>query len=154
MTLDFTMVMIRQILDPLVLSKPIQKIKHYLNNDNDVKANTRDLFQDYEGTFVKIPKCNFDVEMSVDAIRLMGHYKTFCLLSSDADFVHLARYLKGEEKKIVLIKGGHVIHQLKEIADLVVNAQDVKKYIAVKSKALAVKPGLADSKPESTGRYH
>jgi len=61
--------------------------------------------------------------------------------------------LKGKEKKIIIIKGGNIVHQLKDIADKVVNAQDIKRYISViKKQKPGGEPCLADRKPVSTGR--
>ncbi|MFA6159692.1 MAG: NYN domain-containing protein, partial [Parcubacteria group bacterium] len=96
--------------------------------------------------------CNFDVEISVDAIKVIDHYDTFCLLSGDADFVHLARFLKEKGKKMILIKGGFVVRQLKEIADLVINAQDIKKYIAIVKQKPGIEPGFADRKTQIHGQ--
>jgi uncharacterized LabA/DUF88 family protein len=135
-----------------VFSKPIQKIRHYLETDGEKNLNTRVIRHDDQGDFVYIPKCNFDVEISVDAIKTIEHYDTVCLLSSDADFLHLLRFLKKKGKKVILIKGGHVIHNLKKVADLVINAQDVKKHITTIKQKPGIKPGLADRNPESTGR--
>ncbi|MEK7140402.1 MAG: NYN domain-containing protein [Patescibacteria group bacterium] len=136
----------KNIFDPKrVFTKHIQKIKHYLNTELDIKKNTRDIYKDKDGIYVQIPKCNFDVEISVDAIKLMEHYDTLCLFSGDADFVHLARFLKGRDKKIIIIKGGNIVHQLKDIADKVVNAQDIKRHISViKKQKPGIEPGLAD----------
>lgn len=121
-----------------VFTKHIQRIKHYLNSEVDIQKNTRDIYNDNRGTFVYIPKCNFDVEISVDAVKLIENYDTICLFSSDADFVHLLRFLKGKGKKVILIKGGNIVHQLREIADLVINAQDIKKHVSLIRKQ---KPG-------------
>lgn len=77
-----------------------------------------------------MPKCNFDVEICVDAIRLMNKYDTFCLFSSDADFVSLIKSLKNNRKKIILVKGGYIQYSLKINCDLVISAQDIKKQIA------------------------
>lgn len=117
-------------------TKPMQKIKHYLAEE-EMNLNTRNIYNDKDGTFVRIPKCNFDVEISVDAIKLVDRYETFCLFSSDADFVYLARFLKSRGKKVILVKGGYITFQLKKISDLVVNAQDIKKHITM----LKQKPG-------------
>lgn len=116
-----------------VFTKPIQKIKHYLNKQ-EIINNTRTLQHDKGGDFIRIPKCNFDVEICVDAIKLIEKYKTFCLFSSDADFVHLARFLKNKGKKIILVKGGHIHHSLRQIADLVISAQEIKRHIAIKKQ--------------------
>lgn len=100
------------------------------------------MFADAEGAFVKLPKCNFDVEITVDAIRRMNGYDTLVLMSSDADFVALSRYLRTKNKKVILIKGGHITSALRDAADLVVNAQKIKKYITVlKKNGIKQKPG-------------
>lgn len=59
-----------------VFTKPMQKIRHYLKA-REVAGNTRVTHEDNDGTYVYIPKCNFDVEISVDAIRLMSGYDTW-----------------------------------------------------------------------------
>jgi uncharacterized LabA/DUF88 family protein len=96
------------------------------------------LQHDTGGNFIKIPKCNFDVEICVDSIKLLDKYDTFCLFSSDADFVHLMRFLKNKKKKIILVKGGYIHHSLHEMADLIINAQDIKSHVAVKKQKPAV----------------
>ena len=117
------------------VTKPIQRIKHYLN-DSDIKTNTRAVSKDLKGNYVYIPKCNFDVEISVDTIRLLDKYDTFCIFSNDADFIYLLNYLKRKRKKIILIKAGYVQYPLVKQADLVVNAQDIKKDITfIKQKS-------------------
>lgn len=135
-----------------VFSKQVQKIRHYLETDIERNLNTRTLQRDGVGDFVHIPKCNFDVEISVDAIKIIEHYDTVCLLSSDADFVHLLRFLKQRGKRVILIKGGHVVHNLKKVADIVISAQDIKKHITTIKQKPDIKSGLADRNPESTGR--
>ncbi|MFA6159810.1 MAG: hypothetical protein WC678_01835, partial [Parcubacteria group bacterium] len=45
-----------------VFTKPMQKIRHYLNSNEEIAQNTRELHCDCEGKFIHIPKCNFDVE--------------------------------------------------------------------------------------------
>lgn len=120
-----------------VFTKPIQKIRHYLDS-SEAATNTRKVVTDAAGNYIHIPKCNFDVEISVDAIRLAGTYDTICLLSSDADFVSLLRYVKSKGKKTILIKGGRISGSLGAIVDLKINAQDIKKYITVKKQ----KPGF------------
>jgi len=120
-----------------VFTKPIQKVRHYLT-PQEITLNTRTLQHDTKGDFIRIPKCNFDVEICVDAIKLIEKYDTFCLFSSDADFVHLARFIKGKGKKIILVKGGYIHHSLHEVSDLIINAQDIKKHIAIKKQ----KPGV------------
>ena len=118
-----------------VSTKEIQHIRHYLN-DSEKKGNTRSVTYDTAGAYVSIPKCNFDVEICVDAIRLMDSYDTLCLFSSDADFIALFRFLKYKKKKIILIKGGHALHDLILQSNLVIKAQDIKKNLVfIKQKS-------------------
>lgn len=111
-----------------VFTKQIQYIRHHLS-DLEAVINTRTLFNDSEGSFVKIPKCNFDVEMVVDAVRLINDYDTLAMFSSDADFIALFRFLKKKGKKIILVKGGNITNNLRNESALVVNAQKIKKHI-------------------------
>lgn len=109
--------------------KDLQKIKHYLEPE---EAKTiRRLATDENGkNYVEIRKCNFDVEISVDAIRMLNHYDTFCLFSGDSDFAYLNNFLRKKGKKIILIKAGYITGRLRKSADLVTNAQKIKQHIA------------------------
>ncbi|MFA5715079.1 MAG: NYN domain-containing protein [Candidatus Paceibacterota bacterium] len=112
------------------ITKPVQLIKHYLDND-EYKSNLLDVNSDKRGDYINIPKCNFDVEICVDAIRLVGNYDTFCLFSGDADFINLIKFIKEKNKKVILIKSGFVQKNLANSADIIINAQDIKKYITI-----------------------
>jgi len=49
----------------------------------------------------------------------------------DSDFVYLNNYLSKKcNRKVILIKGGYILTKLKKSANLVINAQNIKKYIA------------------------
>lgn len=135
-----------------VFTKRIQQVRHDLIPADSV-SNTRVIHSDDHGDFVLIPKCNFDVEIAVDAIRLADKYDTVCLLSSDADFASLIRYLKGNhKKKIILIKGGRIDSSLGKLLDLKINASQVKSHITQLKQKPGTRPGSADSSPVSTGR--
>ncbi len=110
-------------------TKPMQFIKHYIGT-GIVSRDGRSTKKDSNGTYIEIPKSNFDVEISVDAIRCMGKYDTFCLFSGDSDFTYLANYLKKHKKKFIVVASGQVFHTLKELADLYINAQSIKEAIA------------------------
>lgn len=120
------------------ITKPIQKIKHYLSDGENVKRGwERNV--DQHGQYIYLPKCNFDVEMCVDAIRLADHYDTFCLFSSDSDFAPLADYLRrAKNKKVILFSSGYVSYWLKDKVDLNINSQTIKKQITFKK----IKPRL------------
>ncbi len=134
----------RHIFGKRVYTKPMQKVRHHLSAD-EIESNKRATFTDNEGVYIHLPKCNFDVEISVDLIRLMDRYDTVALFSADADFVSLIRYLKKNGKKVILFKAGFITTDLKEVSDKIINAQNIKKHIAqvVKQKP-GVKPGLAN----------
>ncbi len=126
-----------------VFTKRVQKIRHDLKSDDSVK-NTRIIHSDDQGNFVFIPKCNFDVEISVDAIRLANNYDTVCLLSSDADFAAFLRHLKRLNKKNILIKGGRIDSSLGKILDLKIDASQIKADIVKIKQEPDIKPGSAD----------
>ncbi|MBU4284840.1 NYN domain-containing protein [Patescibacteria group bacterium] len=116
------------------VTKPIQRIKHYLDSLEE-KNTTRYISQDNKGRYIYIPKCNFDTEICIDAIRFLNDYDTFCLFSSDADFAYLLNFLRRKGKKVILFSAGYITHYLKERADLNINAQRVKKSITfIKTK--------------------
>ncbi|WKZ24925.1 MAG: NYN domain-containing protein [Patescibacteria group bacterium] len=134
-----------------VFTKPIQWVRHHLN-DSEIITNTRETKTDKDGIYINLPKCNFDVEIAVDSIRQMDQYDSLCLFSGDADFASLMRYLKSKDKKIILVKGGNITHELKSLSNLIINAQNIKKYITNIKQKPGNKPGLADRNPVSTGR--
>lgn len=128
-----------------VFTKRIQKIRHNLTFADSV-TNTRIVHSDDEGDFIWIPKCNLDVEISVDAMRLVDTYDTICILSSDADFAALIRYLKSKyKKKVILIKGGRIDSSLGKLIDLKINASQIKSHIVKIKQKPGLKPGSANS---------
>ncbi len=110
----------------VVIKKPIQWVRRYLNeNKNNM----------IKRTFIELPKCNFDVELTIDALRLINYYDTFVLFSSDSDFGVLLRYLHQQGKKVILFYSGHISHRLRSFADVLVNSQTIKKdIIKIKTK--------------------
>ncbi|OGL72456.1 hypothetical protein A3F28_03595 [Candidatus Uhrbacteria bacterium RIFCSPHIGHO2_12_FULL_57_11] len=112
----------------VVVSKQIQWIRHYLD-ENEVPQAGRLVEQDQRGKFIRLPKCNFDVEICVDAIRRIEKYDTFCLFSGDSDFAHLLRFLKRNGKKCILVSAGHVAHDLSDQADHHIRAQSIKSLV-------------------------
>jgi uncharacterized LabA/DUF88 family protein len=59
------------------------------------------VYDNTEGRFKH--KCNFDVELAIDAIDGIGEAEVFVLCSGDGDFTKLLKYLKGNGKKTVVI---------------------------------------------------
>jgi len=58
----------------------------------------------YDRTIAQfVLKCNFDVELAVDALDQIGMYDTAILCSGDGDFTKLVRYLKGKGKRVIVV---------------------------------------------------
>lgn len=128
---------------PRTFTKEIQKVRHYLHAEKDSQT-SRTILNDKNGSFVFLPKCNFDVEIAVDAVKLLDTYDTFCIFSGDADFAYLHTLLREKGKKVILIKGGHITSTLKKSAHLVINAQKIKQYISEVKQKPGTGPGFAD----------
>ncbi len=112
-----------------VVTKDLQKIKHYIKLDETRPSEY--VIVDEEGrNYIEIRKCNFDVEISVDSLKMIDHYDTFCIFSGDADFVYLNNFLQKKGKKVIIVKGGYITTKLRKSANLVINAQSIKKHIA------------------------
>lgn len=116
------------------VTKPIQFIRHPIPTEDAANLKEGALLYEKGSFFIEIPKSNFDVEISVDAIRLLDRYDTFCLFSGDSDFANLMQYLKKQRKHVIVFAAGKVFHTLKDLADVYVNAQDIKGTIAMQKK--------------------
>jgi len=127
-SLNFTYVMRKIFGKKNVTTKDIQKIKHYLETNEHTPKKYVGIDKNGE-KYIEIRKSNFDVEIAVDAYKMIEHYDTFCLFSGDADFVYLNNFLRKKGKKIIIVKGGHILSKLRETAHLVINAQNIKRNI-------------------------
>jgi len=75
-------------------------------------------------------KCNFDVELTIDAIDNMENYDCFVLASGDGDFQKLVKYLKGKRKKTVIIAAEQRLsNNLEKAANSVIYLNDLKNDI-------------------------
>lgn len=113
-----------------VVTKDLQRINHYLYDKEESKFRKYSKIDVDGKEYIEIRKCNFDVEISVDAIKMIEHYDTFCLFSGDADFTYLNNFLIKKGKKVIIVKAGYITSKLKDSADLIINAQNIKKNIA------------------------
>lgn len=58
-------------------------------------------------------KANFDVEITVDAVYELNQYDTLILFSGDSDFAYLLRFLRGQNKVVIVFsRSGHVAKEL------------------------------------------
>ena len=115
------------------ITKSIQWIRHYLSSDEEsIYENPLlhdRIIKDKKGNFITIPKCNFDVEMCLDMVRLQEKYDTVCIFTSDNDFTPLIEYLVKRGKKIILMYSNPVRETLLAKTHLKHNAQEIKASI-------------------------
>ena len=73
-------------------------------------------------------KANCDVELTIDAIRLMGTYDTAVLFSGDGDFAALCKYLRDHGKRVIIISyRDHVSYELINDSDLYISLDKFEK---------------------------
>ena len=56
-----------------------------------------------------------------------NYFDTFALFSGDSDFSMLLRFLRSKGKKIILFYAGRISYSIENYADLLVNAQKIKR---------------------------
>jgi uncharacterized LabA/DUF88 family protein len=77
-------------------------------------------------------KCNFDVELTIDALDSMAEYDVLVLFSGDADFVKLVKYIKSRNKKsIVIAPSDRLSNNLKRVANQVIYLEDIKSVVSI-----------------------
>ena len=103
-----------------VRTKEIKMIPHY----------------DEEGKFLgKTPKCNFDVEMTMDMLLKVHKYDTVMVFSGDSDFGELLQYLKERGKKIVVVcTRNRMSTELEMTADKFIPAETLRVFLDYKKK--------------------
>jgi uncharacterized protein (TIGR00288 family) len=79
-----------------------------------IETRVRDLQEFYGG----MKKADWDVGITIDAVRLAPSVDTVVLVSGDGDFVWLVEYLKNQGKRVEVIAFGRTTSlNLKETAD-------------------------------------
>ena len=98
-----------------VKTKEIKMIPHY----------------DDEGKFVgKLPKCNFDVEMTMTILQKIEKYDTLMIFSGDSDFGGLLGYLKSKGKKVIVVcTRNRMSTELETVADKFIPAETLKDFL-------------------------
>jgi uncharacterized LabA/DUF88 family protein len=48
-------------------------------------------------------KCNFDVELTIDAVDQLDNYDVLVLASGDGDFIRLVKYIRGRGKEVHIV---------------------------------------------------
>ncbi len=92
-----------------------------------IETRVRELQEYYGG----MKKADWDVGITVDAIRICQSVDTIVLVSGDGDFLQLVEYLKNQGKRVEVIAFGRsASSKLKEEADEFVDLEkDQRKYL-------------------------
>lgn len=102
---------------------------------NGFEVRTKDIkmiphYDDASKFLNKIPKCNFDVEITMDMIIKADKYDSIFLLSGDSDFGALLGYLKDKGKKIVVLcTRNRMSKELQEVADVFIPAENLSPFL-------------------------
>lgn len=76
------------------------------------------------------PKCNFDVEITMDMLIKIQKYDTVVLFSGDSDFGGLLNYLKEKGKKIIVVcTRSRMSEELEEVANKFIPAETLKCFL-------------------------
>jgi uncharacterized LabA/DUF88 family protein len=92
-----------------------------------IETRIRELQEYYDGT----KKADWDVGITVDAIRISSSVDTIVLASGDGDFIQLVEYLENQGKRVEIIAFGRsASSRIKEIADAFIDIeQEPGKYL-------------------------
>ncbi|MBU1036655.1 NYN domain-containing protein [Patescibacteria group bacterium] len=91
---------------------------------------------DEGGKFIgKMPKCNFDVEITMDMLMKINKYDSVMLLSGDSDFGGLLSYLKSKGKKIIIVcTRNYMSTELESVKDKFIPAELLKDFLRFENK--------------------
>lgn len=86
-----------------------------------IETRVRDLQEFYGG----LKKADWDVGITIDAVRIAPSVDTICLASGDGDFLQLTEYLKNQGKRVeVLAFGRSASSRLREAADEFIDLEE------------------------------
>lgn len=86
-----------------------------------IETRVRDLQEFYGG----LKKADWDVGITIDAVRIAPSVDTICLASGDGDFLQLVDYLKNQGKRVEVIAFGRSASaKLKEAADEFIDLEE------------------------------
>lgn len=75
-------------------------------------------------------KCNFDVEITVDALAQINNYEVFILASGDGDFIRLIKYLKQRRKQTVIVSPRRAVNDtLRKTAAEFISLNGIRSYV-------------------------
>ena len=95
-----------------------------------IETRVRELKEFYGG----LKKADWDVGISIDAVRISPSVDTICLVSGDGDFIQLVEFLKNQGKRVEVIAFGRSASlKLKETADEFIDLEkNPRKYLLKK----------------------
>ncbi len=95
-----------------------------------IETRVRDLQEFYGG----LKKADWDVGITVDAVRIAPSVDTIVLASGDGDFLQLAEYLKNQGKRVEVIAFGRsASSRLREVVDEFIDIEESpEKYLLKK----------------------
>jgi uncharacterized LabA/DUF88 family protein len=81
------------------------------------------------------PKCNFDVEITMDILSKVKEYDTVVLFSGDSDFGALLKHVKSLGKKIIVIcTRDRMSRELEEVANRFIPAETLASFLKYERK--------------------
>lgn len=90
---------------------------------------------DDDGAYIrKIPKCNFDVEITMSMLNKMEKYDTAMLFSGDSDFGGLLSYLRSKGKKTVVVCTRNRMSRELEQESLFIPAETLANFLPLENK--------------------
>lgn len=97
----------------------------------NVRPWAKELWPDENGLFLgKLPKCNFDVEITMDLLLQVDSYDSVLLFSGDSDFSGLLNYLKSLGKKIIVIcTRKRMSAELQRVAEKYIPAETLRAFL-------------------------
>ena len=95
-----------------------------------IETRVRDLQEFYGG----LKKADWDVGITVDAVRIAPSVDTICLASGDGDFIQLVEYLKNQGKRVEVVAFERSASgRLKEVTDEFIDLEEApEKYLLKK----------------------
>ncbi|MBU1092192.1 NYN domain-containing protein [Patescibacteria group bacterium] len=119
-------------------TKEVKKIRHRPDvNELRKMSQTQRAFikKDQFGYFLTVEKCDFDVEITLTALRRINDYDTIILWSGDGDFNALVRYLRKKDKKVIVVSPWEFFSkELQKNHDVHINPDRLKMLIGYNKK--------------------
>jgi len=93
------------------------------------ETRVRDLQEYYGG----LKKADWDVGISIDAVRITPNVDTIVLVSGDGDFIQLIEYLKNQGKRVeVMAFGRSASSKLREVVDEFIDLEEAPEKFLLK----------------------